>query len=122
MSATPLGIGIGGKGEQLGDPLGMVHRDVEADDRAVAPADDRRLWDLQGIHQPHHVGRHQIVAVRLLVAGAAAVAAAVHDDDPVAASATRGPGCPNNWRWRDRHAAGSPARRDRTRRTRSGCR
>jgi len=62
----------------------MVQRDVEADDRTVAPADDRRFRDMQKVHQPDHIGRHQIVAIGLVVAGAAAVAAAVHDDDAVA--------------------------------------
>ena len=36
-------IGIGGEGKQSGQPLGMMDGDVEPDDRAVAPADDRGL-------------------------------------------------------------------------------
>ena len=62
----------------------MMHRDVEADDPAVAPADDRGLLDFKEIHQPDHIRGHQIVAVRPLVAGAAAVTAAVHDDNAIA--------------------------------------
>src|SRR6202030_88990 len=38
----------------------------------------------QEVHQRDDVGRHQIVAVRLVVPAAAAVAAAVHDDDAIA--------------------------------------
>ena len=62
----------------------MVHRDVEAEDRPIAPTDDRRLWDLEEIHQPGHIRGHQIVAIRLFVARTAPVAAAVHHDDAVA--------------------------------------
>jgi hypothetical protein len=61
----------------------MMHGDVEADDGAVAPAHDRRLLDSEMIHQGEHVGGHQVVTVGLFVAARAAVAAAVHDDDPV---------------------------------------
>ena len=81
MSATPDRIRIRREGEQPADPLRVLHRDVEADDRAVAPADDRRLFDLEMVEQGDHVRGHQIVAIRLLIAAAAAVAAAVHDDD-----------------------------------------
>ena len=76
-------VGVGGKGEQLRQPLGMVDGDVEADDGAVAPADDRGLVDLERVHQAEHVRGHQVVAEGLVVARAAAVAAAVHHDDAV---------------------------------------
>ena len=56
---------------------------VETQDRPVAPADDRSLAQLQEVHQAEDVRRHQIVAVGPLVARAASVAAAVHDDYPI---------------------------------------
>src|SRR5262245_21926398 len=61
----------------------MMHGDIEPDDRAVAPADDRSLWNFEEIHQCNDVLRHQVIAVWPGVAGAAAMAAAVHDDDAV---------------------------------------
>ena len=71
------------KAKSLVSALGMVHGDVEADDAAIAPADDRGLIDLQMVHQREHVRGHEVVAVGLLDARAAAVAAAVHDDHPI---------------------------------------
>ena len=61
----------------------MPQREVDPDDAAVAPAHDVRLRDLENVHQRHDVVGHQVVAVRPRVAGAAAVAAAVHQDDGV---------------------------------------
>ena len=61
----------------------MMHGDVEPDNGAVAPADQRGLVDLEKIHERERVGGHQIVTVRPRVARAAAVAPAVHDHDPV---------------------------------------
>ena len=58
-------------------------REVEADDAAVAPADDVGFGDFQMVHQRHDVVGHQIVAVGPRVAGAAAMAAAVHQNDGV---------------------------------------
>src|SRR6266849_2708976 len=52
-------VGVGGRGKQLRHALGMRYRDVEADDRAIAPADDRGLLDLQEIHQRDDIPRHQ---------------------------------------------------------------
>ncbi len=62
----------------------MIDRDVQADDRSVAPADERRPLDLQEVHHAEHVGGHQVVPEGLLVARASPVAAAVHDDDLIA--------------------------------------
>jgi hypothetical protein len=63
--------------------LGCYIAGIEAEDRAVAPADDRGLLDFKEIHQPDHIRGHQIVAVRPLVAGATAVTTTVHDDDAI---------------------------------------
>ena len=78
------GPGVGGEGEHLADPVLVPEREVDADDAAVAPADDVRLRDLERVHQRHDVVGHQIVAVRPRVARRAAVAAAVHQDHGVA--------------------------------------
>jgi len=61
----------------------MMDRDVEAENGAVAPADDRRLLDLQIIHEGQHVRGHQVIAIGLIVAGAAPMAAAIHHDDAI---------------------------------------
>ena len=58
----------------------MPDRDVEADDAAVAPADQGCLVDAEMVEQGQIVVGHQLVAERLRGARAAAVAAAVGDD------------------------------------------
>jgi hypothetical protein len=58
----------------------VAHREVDAKDAAVAPADDVGLRDLQDIHQRHDIVGHQVIAVRARIAGAAAMAATVHQD------------------------------------------
>jgi hypothetical protein len=77
-------IGVRGKSKELCDTLGMVNGDVEADDRPIAPADNGRSLYLQKVHQRDDIGGHQIIAERRRVAGAAPVAAAIHDDHKVA--------------------------------------
>ena len=77
------GDGIGGKREHLADPVLVPHGEVDADDAAVAPADDVGFGDLQMVHQRNNVVSHQIVAVGACVTGAAAMAAAVHQNDGV---------------------------------------
>jgi hypothetical protein len=77
----PRGHGVGGKGKDLSDPVRVAHRQVEAEDPAIAPPDDVGFRHLQHVHQRHHVIGHQVVAVGPRIAGAAAVAAAVHRDD-----------------------------------------
>src|ERR1700744_5426307 len=63
----------------------MVDGDVEPDDRAIAPADEGRLVELEEIHHGEHVGGHQVVADRFAAACAAAVPAAIHHDHLAAA-------------------------------------
>jgi hypothetical protein len=58
----------------------VAHREIDAENAAIAPADDVGLRDLQHIHQRHDIVGHQIIAVRARIARAAAVAAAVHQD------------------------------------------
>jgi hypothetical protein len=78
--AQATDIVIGPEGIELGQSLGMVHGDVEADDSAVAPADQRGLVDLEIVHECDDVGGHQRVTVGLRGARAAAMAAAVGRD------------------------------------------
>ena len=61
----------------------MTHGDVEADDATVAPADDGSLVDFQRVEQGDDVVSHQVVAKWSLVARAAPVAAAVHQNHAV---------------------------------------
>ena len=62
----------------------MANGEVEAEDGAVAPAHHVGLGDVQRVEQGDDVVGHEVVAVRAGVARAAAVAAAVYDDDGVA--------------------------------------
>jgi len=61
----------------------MANGEVEAEHGAVAPAHDVGPSDVQYVEQGDNVVSHKVVAVRASVACAAAVAAAVHDDDGV---------------------------------------
>ena len=74
---------VGGEREHAADPPRMAHRQVEADDAAIAPSDDVRAGQLQHVHQRHDVVRHQVIPIRPCIAGAAAMATAVHHDDQV---------------------------------------
>src|SRR5438034_11725747 len=62
----------------------MMYRDVEAQYGAIAPAHNGRSLDLQIIHDGDHVRSHQVIPIGLLVAWAAAMSPAIHDDDPIA--------------------------------------
>src|SRR5450631_3351977 len=64
----------------------MANGEVEAEDGTVAPAHHVGLGDVQRVKQCDDVVGHEIVAVRAGVARAAAVAAAIHDDDSAARS------------------------------------
>src|SRR5580704_1022210 len=61
----------------------MMHGDVEPDDGAITPADDRGLLESEMIHQGQNVPGHQIVTEGLRIAAGSSVAAAVHHDDLV---------------------------------------
>lgn len=50
-----------------------MQRDVDTDNAAVAPADKSGLVDLEVVEQSQMVGRHEVVAVRLLGARGAAM-------------------------------------------------
>ena len=76
--------GVGGEGEDLADAVRMADRQVQSEDRSVAPAHDVGATDMQRVQQAGHVVGHQVVAVGTRVARAAAVAAAVHQDDGMA--------------------------------------
>ena len=56
--------GVGREGKHLADPVLVAHREVDAENAAVAPADDVGLGDFQQIHQRHDIVGHQIVAIR----------------------------------------------------------
>ena len=62
----------------------MMERHHQADDRPVAPTDDRGAADLQSVHHRQDVRGHQLIGVAPLVARAAAVAAAVDQHDATA--------------------------------------
>jgi hypothetical protein len=57
----------------------MMHGKIEPDNGAITPAYDGSLIDLEIVHEPDDVRRHEVVAIGLAVAGTASVAAAVHD-------------------------------------------
>ena len=80
-SLTPDVTRVGREGEDLADAVRVADGEVDAENAAVAPADDVGLGDVQTVHQRDDVVGHQIVAVGPRVAGAAAVAAAVHQND-----------------------------------------
>jgi hypothetical protein len=61
----------------------MPDGQVEADDGAVAPADDGGLVDLQRVEQREDVIGHQVVAEWPLVARAAPVTAAIYQHHSV---------------------------------------
>src|SRR6185437_7260057 len=69
-------IVVGCKRKQFRQAFGVMHRDVEADDRTVAPADQSHFPDFQKIEQADHVARHQIIAEGFRIARRAAMAAA----------------------------------------------
>jgi hypothetical protein len=60
--------------------------EVEANDGAVAPAHHVRLGSVQPVEQGDHVVGHEVEAIWAGVARAAAVPAAIHDDDGVTRS------------------------------------
>src|SRR5664279_331249 len=70
---NPARIGIRGEGEEFCYVLWMMNGDVEPNDRAIAPADNGRLRDLQKVHEPDDIGCHQIIAEGLAVARAASM-------------------------------------------------
>ena len=45
-------VGVDGEGKELGQPFGMMDGDVETEDRAVAPADDRSLGSFRKSIKP----------------------------------------------------------------------
>jgi hypothetical protein len=81
----PGDVVVGAEREQPGDPVGVVDREVEAGDAAVAPADDRGPPEPEVVHQRDHVLGHPVVADAVLRRGAPALAPAVDHDDPVRA-------------------------------------
>src|SRR5262249_47750365 len=78
-----LGRVVRGKRKQSTQPLRMAHCDIETNDPAIAPTDQRHLVDLQKIEQCQIVIRHLRVAERLVCAGTASMTAAVSDDHHV---------------------------------------
>ncbi len=67
----------------------MVHRELETDDRAVAPADERRAFDLERIKHGHDVVRHLREVQGFRPQRAAPVAAAVDHHHAVPRSERR---------------------------------
>jgi hypothetical protein len=59
----------------------VAYGEVDAENAAIAPAHDVGPGDFQTVHQRDDVVGHQIVAVGLRIAGATAMAAAVHQND-----------------------------------------
>src|ERR1700694_180762 len=79
----PGGRSIGAECEYTSHPLGMTHRQVEADDSSVAPTDNGRFVDFQRVEQRDDIVCHQIVGKRSLITRAAPVTTAVHQDHTV---------------------------------------
>src|ERR1700736_377141 len=69
------------EGEDLAHSLLMTHGEIDAENGAIAPPHDVGLGNFQAVHQSRHVVGHQIIAVRPCIAGTAAMAAAVHEND-----------------------------------------
>src|SRR5262245_44427727 len=63
--------------------MGIPEGDVQADDAAVAPADDARPWNVQVVHQAYDIISHEVIAIRPCVARRSAVAAAVYQDHAI---------------------------------------
>ncbi len=63
----------------------MVHREVEPDGAAVAPAHDVHLLHAEVVEQRDHVLGHRVIGERVVAAGRASLAAAVGNDQPVLA-------------------------------------
>ena len=77
-------VHIAGKEEYPGYALGLLRGQHQRDAGPIAPTDKRRPLQTQVIHHRHHVGGHQLIGIRPLVARAAAVAAAIDDDNAIA--------------------------------------
>lgn len=78
-----VSLGVGRVREELRQPFRVLHRDVEADDAAVAPAHERYLADLQIVQQSDVVGGHEIVSIGRGCPRGSSVPSTICDDNSV---------------------------------------
>ncbi len=79
-----LGGVVGAERDEVRDEPGVAHREVEADDPAVAPAHDVAARHVEPRQQRGHVLGHGVVGERPRAIARAALRASVGDEEPVA--------------------------------------
>ena len=78
------GVHVAAEEERAGDAGGCLVGEDECDAGAVAPTDEGCAFEVKRVHDGADVGGHELVGVGTIVACAAAVAAAVDEDDAMA--------------------------------------
>src|SRR5215217_6873798 len=77
-------IHIAGKVKHTGDAFGCLRRKNQRRTSSITPANQSGFFNLQYIHHRQHIRCHELIRIRSLVAGAAAVTTAVDYDGAIA--------------------------------------
>ena len=78
------GIHVATKEEYTSNTRGGLHGKDQSYARAVAPADDGCLFEMQCIHHGENIGRHQLIGKRPQIARAATMTPAINNNDATA--------------------------------------